>query len=204
MCYQIIQNCSVYVSFPPQADGEPKELKGMPALMHMINDIKEKHANKEKIGLHDLDTIVPYKCIMHDTDRNELGAIARNAISELGSMAREGSSEKVQSTLLSTAEAPYFDENHPFVATCICICLLGHVFTCFPVGVACGVVAVARAMWLVQCAASAQTICHMCAANKTYRCDSRTLWQHHVAMALPLSFLCVVYVLAFKKTYEWF
>ena len=64
----------------------------MPALMHMINDIKEKHANKEKIGLHDLDTIMPYKCIMHDTDRNELGAIARNAISELGSMAREGSS----------------------------------------------------------------------------------------------------------------
>lgn len=108
-------------------------------------------------------------------------------------------SEKVQSTLLSTAEAPFFDENHTFVATCICICLLGHVFTCFPVGVACGVVAVARAMWLVQCAASAQTICHMCAANKTYRCDSRTLWQHHVAMALPLSFLCVVYVLAFKK-----
>ena len=100
---------------------------------------------------------------------------------------------------MSAAEAPYFDENHPFVATCICICLLGHVFTCFPVGVACGVVAVARAMWLVQCAASAQTICHMCAANKTYRCDSRTLWQHHVAMALPLSFLWLVYVLAFKK-----
>ena len=92
MCYHIIQKCSVYVSFPPQADGEPKELKGMPALMHMINDIKEKHANKEKIGLHDLDTIMPYKCIMSDTDRNELGAIARNAISELGSMAREGSS----------------------------------------------------------------------------------------------------------------
>ena len=38
-------------------------------------------------------------------------------------------SEKVQSTLLSTAEAPFFDENHTFVATCICICLLGHVFT---------------------------------------------------------------------------
>ena len=37
--------------------------------------------------------------------------------------------EKDQSTLLSTAEAPYFDENHTFVATCICICLLGHVFT---------------------------------------------------------------------------
>ena len=39
--------------------------------------------------------------------------------------------EKDQSTLLSTAEAPYFDENHTFVATCICICLLGHVSTCF-------------------------------------------------------------------------
>ena len=119
-------------------------------------------------------------------------------------MVRHAETEKDQSTLLSTAEAPYFDENHPFVATCICICLLGHVFTCFPVGVACGVVAVARAMWLVQCAVSAQARCHMCAANKTYRCDSRTLWQHHVAMALPLLFLCVVYVLAFKKTYEWF
>ena len=44
-------------------------------------------------------------------------------------------------------------------------------------------------------------MCHMCAANKTYRRDSRTLWQHHVAMALPLLFLCVVYVLAFKKAY---
>ena len=64
----------------------------MPALMHMINGIKKKHANKENIGLHDLDAIMPYKCIMGDTDRSELGAITRNAISELGSMARGGSS----------------------------------------------------------------------------------------------------------------
>ena len=54
--------------------------------------------------------------------------------------------EKDQSTLLSTAEAPYFDENHTFVATCICICLLGHVFTC--------VLLVLHVVWLrswVQC-----------------------------------------------------
>ena len=74
--------------------------------------------------------------------------------------------EKEQSTLLSTAEAPYFDEYHPFVATCVCVCLFGHVFTCFPVGVACGVVAVVRAMWFVQCAVSARARCHMCAAKQ--------------------------------------
>ena len=79
---------------------------------------------------------------------------------------RAGCGEKDQSTLLSTTEAPYFDENYTFVATCICVCLLGHVFTCFPVGVACGVVAVVRAMWLVQCAVSAQARCHMCAAKQ--------------------------------------
>ena len=51
--------------------------------------------------------------------------------------------EKDQSTLLSTAEAPYFDENRTFVATCICICLLGHVFTC--------VLLVLYVVWLRSC-----------------------------------------------------
>ena len=71
------------------------------------------------------------------------------------------------------------------LAKYICISLFGHVFICICVGVACGVVAVVRAMWFVQCAASAQARCHMYVASKTRRCDSRTLWQHHVAMALP-------------------
>ena len=39
------------------------------------------------------------------------------------------------------------------------------VYMCF-VGVACGVVAVVGAMWLVQCAVSAQAMCHMCAAKQ--------------------------------------
>ena len=90
-------------------------------------------------------------------------------------------------------------KNH-ILAKYNCISLFGHVFIYIYiyiylfVGVACGVVAVVRAMWFVQCAASAQARCHMYAANKTCRCDSRTLWQHHVAMALPQLILCVVCV----------
>ena len=113
---------------------------------------------------------------------------------------------------LSTAGARCFDENNPSLAKCIRICLLGHVFTCFPVGVACGVVAVVRAMWLVQCAASAQARCHMYAANNGHalvvfsvmdvsfsamrRISRRSSCQTHVnTHVIRMSYTCLAHVM---------
>jgi hypothetical protein len=70
----------------------------MPALNHMIQDIKVKHSNKEKITLSDLNLVMPFKCIMGDQDRKELGALAQAAISELGSLAKEVSGTSASST----------------------------------------------------------------------------------------------------------
>jgi hypothetical protein len=84
--------------FPPQAGDPAKELMGLPALSHMIQDIKVRHSKKEKITLQDLDLVMPFKCIMGDQDRKELGSLARDAISELGSLALETSSTAGSST----------------------------------------------------------------------------------------------------------
>ena len=102
--------------------------------------------------------------------------------------------EKDQSTLLSTVLASYFAEKTTFLRnTLVFLSPVMYLYI---------IVSGLRAVWsqsCVQCGSCSVLQARkqdaiMYVANKTCRCDSRTLWQHHVAMALPQSFLCVVCV----------
>jgi hypothetical protein len=76
--------------YNPQAGEEQKELKGLPALSFMVKALRDKHDNKEKISLKDLDAVMPFKAIMAEEDRKQIASIARDCISELGRVAGEG------------------------------------------------------------------------------------------------------------------
>ena len=75
-----------------QDDGPPKVLHGITALHLLVEQIKTRAENKEKIRLSDLDQIMPYKPPMTDEDCFLASNLAKNCISELGRVARDGAS----------------------------------------------------------------------------------------------------------------
>jgi hypothetical protein len=77
-------------AYNPQAGDEEKELKGMPALSFMVKTLRDKQAKGEKITLKDLHGVMPFKAIMAEEDRKQVGSIAKDCISELGRVAGEG------------------------------------------------------------------------------------------------------------------
>ena len=76
----------------PQDDGPPKVLQGITALHHLVQQIKAKSENKEKISLSDLDQVMAYKPLMTDDDRLLISNLVKNCISELGRVAGDGAS----------------------------------------------------------------------------------------------------------------
>lgn len=68
----------------PQAGAVAKTIRGMPALVHMMEALKKKHDQQQSLTLKDLDTIMPFKALLPDSDRQFLTKMARTCISDLG------------------------------------------------------------------------------------------------------------------------
>ena len=67
-----------------QEDGPHKVLKGIPALHHLVEQIKTKAENKvDKITLSDLDKAMAYKQPMADAHRLVIASLAKSCTSEL-------------------------------------------------------------------------------------------------------------------------